>query len=274
MDKYKNILITGGAGYIGHNLEKYLTAEWFAYKVTICDYGYTDVPLAEQLSSSDVEPFDGIVHLAALSGIIPCQENPDKAIRRNLLTAYNVFREATKYDIPVVFTSSGAAQNPESSSYAMQKRMIELMADQFNEQGKITVLRLSNVYGGELYMEKKSTVIKKFIEAYGAGEPLVIHGGGHQERDFINVEDVCVFIERALCDPFTDKPIPIGTGVGTSIGDIAKIFQNESSVHQEVMADVEFSETSRTVGIESSIAEPYLAENMLHYRAYPRSMIT
>ena len=270
MDRRKRILITGGAGYIGCNLQQYLTADWFNYEVTICDFGYKDVPLAEQLESEHVRGFDGIVHLAALSGIIPCQENPKRAIRRNLLTAYNVFREATKYRIPVVFTSSQAAKIPETSTYAMQKRMVELMAEQFNEQGLITVFRMTNVYGGIEYLEKKNTVIKKFIEAYGALEPLVIHGDGHQERDFINVEDVCVFIERALKKPYTEKPIDIGTGVGTSIGDIAKIFQDDRRRIDNSLYPVELSEESRTVGVESSIADPRLAKEVLDYECYPR----
>jgi len=267
MDRPMKILITGGAGYIGGNLEEYLHAEWFTYpyETTICDFGYDDVPLAEQLSASDVEAFDGIIHLAALSGIIPCQENPEKAVRRNLLTAYNVMREASKYRIPVVFTSSGAAKNPETSTYAMQKRMIELMAEQLNEQGaQITVFRLANVYGGELYLEKKNTVIKKFIEAYRNDEPLMIDGDGNQERDFINVEDVCVFIERALNIPYTEKPIAIGTGVPTSISDLAKMFQ------QEHFYPVEFVKDSRTVGLDSSIADPSMAEAIWQWKARPR----
>ena len=74
MDRPMKILVTGGAGYIGGNLHSYLTADWFNNEVTICDFNHHEVPLADQLSASDIEAFDGVVHLAALSGIIPCQE--------------------------------------------------------------------------------------------------------------------------------------------------------------------------------------------------------
>lgn len=182
-----------------------------------------------------------------------------------------MFREASRLRIPVIFTSSQAAKMPDTSSYALQKRTCELMADQLNAQGaQITVFRMTNVYGGELYLEKKNTVIKKFIEAYGEGKPLQIHGDGEQLRDFLNVEDVCVFIERALNNPWTESPIDVGTGVGTSIADIAKIFQDYRKRVDGTFYPVELEETSRTIGVESSIADVSLATDVWGYDARPK----
>jgi UDP-glucose 4-epimerase len=269
MEKRK-ILITGGGGYIGTNLYKYLTADWFNYEVDICDYEEvypSNLPLAEHLRSEDVEKYDGIVHLAALSGIIPCQNEPEKAVRRNLLTAMNVFMEAARFKIPCVFTSSQAAKNPTTSSYALQKRLCELMAEDLNKKGAmITVFRMTNVYGGEQYLEKKNTVIKKFVDSYFKGEPLKIDGDGTQERDFIHVDDVCVFIERAL-NYFHHEPIDIGTGVGTSINELADLFKIEHPGN-DGLANVEYSEESRTVGVDSSIADIHKALEVYSYQAF------
>ena len=263
MDR-RRILITGGGGYIGTNLHQYLTAEWFNYDVDICDYEEVhsgDLPLAEHLRSEDVEKYDGIVHLAALSGIIPCQENPEKAVRRNLLTAMNVFMEAAKFRIPCIFTSSQAAKNPTTSSYALQKRMCELMAEDLNKKGAcITVFRMTNVYGGEQYLEKKNTVIKKFVDSYLLRKPLKIDGDGTQKRDFLHVDDVCVFIERAL-NHFVPDPIDIGTGIETSINELAMMFDDYPVIH---------SEGSRTIGVDSSIADTDNALQEYNYQAYPR----
>lgn len=263
MDR-RRILITGGGGYIGTNLHQYLTAEWFNYDVDICDYEEVhsgDLPLAEHLRSEDVEKYDGIVHLAALSGIIPCQENPEKAVRRNLLTAMNVFMEAAKFRIPCIFTSSQAAKNPTTSSYALQKRMCELMAEDLNKKGAcITVFRMTNVYGGEQYLERKNTVMKKFIDSYFKREPLKIDGDGTQKRDFLHVDDVCIFIERAL-NHFVPDPIDIGTGIGTSINELAMMFDDYPVIH---------SEGSRTIGVDSSIADTDNALQEYNYQAYPR----
>ena len=273
--KMKRILITGGAGYIGTNLQKYLTADWFDYDVDICDYGEVhsgDLPLAEDLSSSDIEKYDGIVHLAAMSGIVACDENPAKATRRNLLTAMNVFMEAAKFKIPVVFTSSGAAKDPRSSSYAMQKRLCELMAEDLNRKGaNITVFRLCNVYGGVEYIERKNTVIKKFYERYKEQLVLEIDGDGTQERDFINVEDVCVFIERGLNHPYK-TPVDIGTGVGTSIDQIADFFNGKFplSEKEDRYPRVYMGNENRSDGITSSIAQTMLSKSIYKFEAFPR----
>jgi nucleoside-diphosphate-sugar epimerase len=272
MEKRK-ILITGGGGYIGTNLYKYLTADWFNYEVDICDYEEvypSNLPLAEHLRSEDVEKYDGIVHLAALSGIIPCQNEPEKAVRRNLLTAMNVFMEAARFKIPCVFTSSQAAKNPTTSSYALQKRICELMADDLNKKGAlITVFRMTNVYGGEQYLEKKNTVMKKFIDSYFLNEPLRIDGDGTQERDFLHVDDVCIFIEHALNNPVVSRPVDIGTGVGTSINELADLFKIEHPGN-DGLANVVYSEESRTVGVDSSIADIELALQEFEHQAYPR----
>ena len=266
MDRRK-ILITGGAGYIGTELEKYLTADWFEYDVDICDPASPSIPplietsLAEHLRSDDIKNYHGIVHLAALSGIIPCQEEPAKAVRKNLLTAFNVFLEAAKFKIPCVFTSSQAAKTPTTSSYAMHKRMIELMAEDLNSKGaQITVFRMTNIYGGEEYLDRKNTVIKQFVTAYAEGRPLKIDGDGHQERDFLHVDDVCVYIERAL-NHFVPDPIDIGTGLGTSINGLANFFGDHP---------IEHTEESRTVGVTSSIADPSRAITEYGHQAIPK----
>jgi len=266
----RRILITGGMGYVGVNLKKYLQADWFEYDVDICDYDMNNgIPLAEHLRSEDIEKYDYIVHLAALSGIIPCQENPEKAVRRNLLTAMNVFMEAAKFRIPCIFTSSQAAKNPTTSSYAMQKRLCELMAEDLNKKGAcITVFRMTNVYGGEQYLEKKNTVIKKFVDSYLLRKPLKIDGDGTQKRDFLHVDDVCVFIERAL-NHFVPDPIDIGTGIETSINELADFFRVDHPGN-DGLPNVVYSKESRTIGVDSSIADIRRALDEYSYQAFPR----
>ena len=241
----KKYLVTGGSGYIGENLIRLYDNHdiWF----DICDYGIVnpDLPLAHQLSVEDIEGYDGIVHLAALSGLAACEKDPMLAIQENMLTAMNVFNHATNLGIPVVFTSSQAAKDPQSSKYAFIKWGIEQFAEYYNQDGgMVYVLRLANVYGGYGYLNKKQTCVKQFITNYKEGLPLVIHGDGTQKRDFIHVWDVCKAIMLTLeKKPIDKSPMDIGTGKSTSIIELKEMFHCE---HKLV--------PMRDVGTQSSIA--------------------
>lgn len=259
------ILVTGGNGYIGTNILMRFNDEMSEHiEVDACDYGivYPDLPLAHQLSFSDIAKYDAIVHLAALSGIIACEENPQSAVQENILTAMNVFKHATKAGIPVVFTSSQAAKNPTSSKYAFIKWSCEQMAYLYNNEGGMNyVLRLSNVYGGHEYLEKKQTIVKQFITRYLKGQPLLIHGDGTQTRDFIHVDDVIDAIMRVFAmRPTIKEPMDIGTGRPLSIMQVQEMFPRKQNQHYEF-------EKERSAGASSSIANLTLAKDLLAFEA-------
>lgn len=271
----RRILITGGNGYIGNNLTKFL----YRYGgmdviIDISDYN-SSKPLAQHLKLSHIEKYDGIVHLAALSGIFACEENYLDAIEKNLLTANNVFSKASMRGIPVVFTSSQAAKEPFSSKYANLKNQCEMLAELYNEAGgKNYVIRLANVYGGDQYLVKKQTCVKQFITKYREGKPLEIHGKGKQERDFVHVSDVCNAIMLLLDrKPLDKSPMDIGTGIGTSIMDLANMFPKKKKHNHYKFIK------GRNTGTDSSVADTSVAEERIGFKAerkledYIRSMI-
>ena len=249
----KNVLVTGASGYIGQNLIKLLEkngCRTFPYDTKIREWDRANV--------TEFRKYDGVVHLAALSGIAACERDHDTAIRDNVIFSSLVFERAMVADIPCVFTSSQAAKTPTSSSYASMKRTAELKAEDVNRNGgDIRVLRLTNVYGGFEYVRKKQTVIKQFLLKRAKGEIILIHGDGRQERDFIHVDDVCEFIWRALSHKEKiDHPLDIGTGIGTNMVDLAQMCRHHSA----------FTD-SRNVGESSSIADPTEAEELFDYKA-------
>lgn len=245
MKKY--YLVVGGNGYIGQNLcSKVWTKNGMGVEFLVCDKD-TILPKAEELTINHMRRFDGVINLAALSGISACEQNPEIAVVDNVLAAGNVFRLATELKIPVVFTSSQAAKTPDTSIYANMKWACESLAHFYNGQGgKIYIVRLANVYGGNNYLEKKNTCVKQFITRYKNDESFIIHGDGRQVRDFVHVWDVCMAIYKIMTDmPTYPYPIDIGTGKGTSILDLKNMFPPNI---------LEFT-GSRSAGAKSSIAD-------------------
>ena len=90
--------------------------------------------------------------------------------------------------------------------------MGELLCEYFEAR----IFRCSNIYGGYRYLEKKDTVISKFVK----NDILTIHGDGLQVRDFVHVDDVTDFLLKA--HDYERETYNICTGEMTSIIDLAK----------------------------------------------------
>ena len=249
----KRILLTGSEGYIGINIREYFR-DGSEYEIIGVDSRMGSN--AEEYVNFENDGIDAIVHLAATSGVVPCDRDPQEAIINNFWTCQNMFQSALIHNIPCIFTSSQAAKNPQSSMYALTKYTSEVTANIFLDKGAdIKVLRLTNVYGGLGYLRKKKTVVQKFAIATMNGEPKIINGDGSQVRDFIHVNDVCRAIHLALESKVIDIPLDIGTGIGTSVLELAKMFGGEFT----------FNPDSDTIGLVSNIADINDAKKYLSF---------
>jgi UDP-glucose 4-epimerase len=215
-----NILITGGAGFIGSHLAK----GWLARgaNVTILDNLRTG--RAENLSGLDCKFVQGSVedaalvaelcrgvdyvhHLAALVSVPESMENPVLTESINVIGTLNVLRGAREAGVRKVVLSSTSAvygladrlihretDLPEPlSPYAITKLAAEHYLSLFSRAyGLPTVaLRYFNVYGPR--QDPKSpyaAAVAIFSEKAKAGLPLKIYGDGEQTRDFVFVGDL------------------------------------------------------------------------------------
>lgn len=260
-----NILVTGGAGYIGSGLLAGLGEEFPEATITSLDnlttgdYRYVDhlkrdrhyrLLAGDIRRKSDVQKAmdqdtSMIVHLAAMSGIESCKNEPMNAISTNIYGTHLLLEEAVEHNVErFIFASSAAVygtpqQQPISEThllkpinlYGVTKGSAEqlLNATHINQGLTITILRLSNVYGLGACTSWK-TVIPKFVWQAVNDKPLTIRADGNQQRDFVHIRDIIHAVNRCLKAPrqaIAGETFNIG-GETLSVNQIAEIVVRES----------------------------------------------
>lgn len=245
------VLITGDLGYIGINLALFLKKK----DVKIVGIDKKVQKSVETITEKQLKDIDFVVHLAAISGIKLCEENKTQAIENNVCGSFKLFRLCNYMKIPLIFASSQAAKKARNT-YAFTKFLCEERLKEYVEQNKINFksFRFANVYGGLGYLEKKNTVISRFIKE----DPIIINGNGKQTRDFIHVDDICEAIWLGINNSkIVSEPLDIGTGISTSILDIAKLTKKKFT----------FNEKSGMIGTMSNVANIKKAEDILGFKS-------
>ena len=244
-----NFAVTGGAGFIGSHIVKYLVGE--GHDVTVVDnlsrgsmsnlesvqdqidFIRMDICEYDRLKKN-FRGMDGIFHQAALAYIPGSYENEDEYTRVNVTGAENIFRIGLEHGIRIVYASSSTVYGngygvpiKEDSSrkplnpYGMTKLEAEFVAERYTQRGaQIISLRYFNVVGlGR--KQAYSGVIPRFLDRLKEGRSPIIYGDGSQIKDFIFVHDVVLANLEAMTGKIRDGFFNIGSGRSTSITDLA-----------------------------------------------------
>jgi UDP-glucose 4-epimerase len=244
----KNVLVTGGAGFIGFHLCKKLSE--LTENLTIYDNlssgkieNVKDVPRAKfveadilDLKTLRAQPkADLIYHLAAQVVVPYSMENPLEDFEINAKGTLCVLEKARKDDAKLVFASSAAVYGnptvfptPEEygfhpfSCYGLSKVVGEEYCQMYQSQYglDITIMRFANVYGPRCH-----GVIHDFIDKLAKNpNKLEIIGTGLQSRDFIHVSDVVdALVKVGLDESANGETYNLGIGKTTSIIELAKM---------------------------------------------------
>ncbi len=213
-----NILVTGGAGFIGsHTVD---AAQQAGHTVRVLDNLSTgtvaNLPADVDLHQGDVTDCaaveralcgcDAVIHLAALVSVPQSLQEPVKTYHVNTTGTVGLLEAARQAGVRRVVLASTCAvygdlpgrKTEESPAqplvpYAASKRMAEQWFQLYAlaYAMETVVLRYFNVYGPRQRADSPySGVIARWCDAAGAGQPCRIFGDGNQTRDFVSVHDV------------------------------------------------------------------------------------
>jgi UDP-glucose 4-epimerase len=285
------ILVTGGAGFIGsHVVDAFVAA---GHEVTVADNLSTGSRQwlnpeasfhAVDLRSTRlgnvfaaVRP-EAVAHLAAQAAVGRSVLDPAFDASVNIAGGLNLLDCCRRFGVRrLIYSSSGGAgygdtdvmPTPEThasrpaSPYGITKVAIEQYVESLGTIWDMRgiSLRYANIYGPRQNPQGEAGVVAIFCHRLLGGQPLVINGDGGQTRDFVHVEDVARANLLALEHPEISGAINIGTGVETSVLEIADALRAAAGDAQAPVHGPARSGEQRR-----SCLDPALAERALGWR--------
>ncbi len=264
--KRLNILVTGGAGFIGSNLVDRLIAE--GHKVAVIDNLSTgkkeNINSKAKFYNMDIcdkaireifknEKIDVVYHNAAQISVQKSINDPIFDGEVNILGTINVLEACNEAKVKKIIYSSTAAVYGEPkylgidenhpinpiSFYGISKYTPEQYIKTYSNLYGIdyTILRYSNAYGIRQDPKGEGGVVAIFLDKLFKGESPIIFGDGTATRDFIYIDDIVEANIKAL-HKGSKEIFNIGTGKATSICDLFYLMKEIMNVE----IDVEFGE--------------------------------
>jgi UDP-glucose 4-epimerase len=262
----KTVLFTGGAGFIGNHVMPLLLER--GYKIRLFDNMSRGdrVKVNELVAGGNVELVEKdvryggavreamrgcthVIHFATVS-INKSVADPHESVDINMTGNHNVFAAAADEGVErLVFASTASVYgDPKKlpmheddplqplTPYCITKRAGEDLLGFYERQKGLSwnALRFFNVYGpGQKIEAYYTSVINHFIQRLRNGQPPIIDGKGEQSMDFVHVHDLARAVVAALESEQACVPINIGTGVDTSVAQLAKILIDAVGVNVE-----------------------------------------
>ena len=263
------ILVTGGAGFIGSHIAEYLVQRGddvtvldnlitggkenlkkISDKINFVNGDIRDHKLLEKLVSDTT----GVFHEAALASVQQSFSMKDEYIDVNVAGTENIFKLAKEYGFKIVYASSSSVYgNPKKipvkedderkpiNPYAKTKLDGEDLAKKYSEIGvKVIGLRYFNVFG-KRQSKEYAGVIKLFLQRIQQKKSPKINGDGLQTRDFVHIDDVVKANVMAMDSDVNHRFFNVGSGLPTSVLDLANLIIEVSGLSLEPIHGPELS---------------------------------
>ena len=259
-----NILITGGAGFIGSNLALELQRRYPEARILILDdfssadfrnlQGFKGVVQACDVSTDEVyfktDEFhpDLIFHMASITDTTV--QDQELMMKKNVDGFENILKIAEEFSSTVVYASSASVygrvqeevplsedmEKRPANIYAFSKYIMDNLAERFAEDTglKVVGVRYFNVYGpGEAHKGKFASMIYQLYKQMKEGRNPRLFKWGEQKRDFVYIKDVIDATILAKDAP-QSTVYNVGSGKARSFNDVISILNQALGTDYEV----------------------------------------
>ena len=278
--KSKNVLVTGGNGFLGSRLVQMLK-EKNPKKITIPDSKKYDLRNVDNCKSV-LQDIDVVFHLAAkVGGIGLNQSKPGELFYDNLMMGVNLMEEARKNKIekfislgticsypkftPIPFKEDSIWDGyPEETNapYGLAKKMLLVQSQAYKQQYNFESITLfpTNLFGQNDNFDEDSShvipaIIKKVLNAIQNNhDSISLWGDGTPTRDFLYVDDAAFGILLAAEKYSDPEPLNLGSGIEISIKDLANLIIKTMNANLKISWDVNKpnGQPKRCVSIEKA----------------------
>ena len=268
-----NVLITGGAGFIGSHLaERCLNEGWFVSVLDDLSTGSLenlahlrghprfectiDSVFNAPLVTGLVECCDTVFHLAAAVGVRLVVESPVRTIETNVQGTEVVLRAAAGKRKHVVIASTSEVYGKGTKvpfseeddlvigpttkgrwSYACSKALDEFLGLAYYKEKcvPVTIVRLFNTVGPR-QTARYGMVLPNFVQQALLNRPITVYGDGHQSRCFGYVLDAVEALLRiAKSERVAGEVINVGNDEEISIGGLADLVRTRLQSRSEIV---------------------------------------
>lgn len=279
----KNILLIGGAGFIGTNLLKSFIKN-NEYNIFVLETPFANVSKLEHLQK-DITIFKGVLadydliqsilldhninivfHL--VSTLIPGSSYDDykREFENIIFPTVRLMGLCAEKSIKFIYFSSGGTIYGNNSHekfvetdlrepisyYGLSKQIIEdsILFEHRRANLRYLIIRPSNPFGPGQSLNGVQGLIAVAIGKIMANEPLIIWGDGSSVRDYIYIDDLVEIMHELVHKDIENEVINVGSGIGYSINDVLLYLKNIAGEKLVVKY-----ETSRSVDVSNVILD-------------------
>lgn len=299
-----NILITGGAGFIGSSLADNLLDEghnitvidnfndYYAYEIKAGNVGHNlnnpnyklyKADLADKTALRKIfaeNKFDAVVHLAGRAGVRPSIDRPEDYIESNILGTIHILELMKDYAIKkLVFASSSSVYgNCKEQIFSEDLKVTEPISQYAatKSAGEQFCYTYHKLYGMNVVCLRFFTVygprqrpdlaIHKFTNLISENKPIPVFGDGTTKRDYTFIDDIVSGIKAAISyDRTPYEIINLGGGEPVSLSRMIEVIEN--TLGKKAIID---RKPMQKGDVDKTVADIRKAEKLLGYNPQTR----